>query len=700
MGGSHNHISGGDPRASQDGAADIGISGVKYNDSARHYSRRLSESKILSEAIQGVTNSIPEKCASISALNPQGDSLFQDLDGTVFSTTRDFPGVIIASRSPMAKRSCPDKINMVNKALGECCLLEDEHRLKSLSYKHNKIRRVAALQMRATPNLVLLDLGDNAVEDVSGLELLVSLRILMLGNNALRSAAGLAGLKLDVLDLHDNRLEDTGGLEGQKALRVLNLSGNDLEALGDLSRLSYLVQLNARRNRLRHLGEASSPPPPHPAEGEAEASEGEGCSSSPPPPSPPRAVSLLPASLERLYLSHNGFAGLTDFQCLGGMRHLSELALDGSPVCSEKNVRRYREAVLELCEHLTVLDMQNVRDEERRQARNAKTRREEQLKRNTTLRGIRAAWERELQERGGGGAGGAPEAGLAALPTAEDSPEASPRPHTEGGEAGSSRPPSAGMPTSGRSVVLRKGPAVPGGDTGGDSASTHPDPTVGAGRVPPLTSPRGPKSCLVEAAGGRLSLYGSSAVSGAGQLAAQHANTSALHLQFIPFEAIPWATLARGLPGLREVSLEDNAMEHLGQLVALRPFSERLQVLSVGASNRATWLALFEPYALHVLPQLKQLNGRRVGADELDRARRSFDCMEDTLRKHASGAEEAAIAAGNSAGAFAPAKTDRFSQAAEALLTSARLQASKTELLNSEWNAIIRGVIANASSIS
>ena len=74
--------------------------------------------------------------------------------------------------------------------------------------------------------------------------------------------------------------------------------------------------------------------------------------------------------------------------------------------------------------------------------------------------------------------------------------------------------------------------------------------------------------------------------------------------------------------------------------------------------------------------------------------------MEDTLRKHASGAEEAAIAAGNSAGAFAPdAKTDRFSQAAEALLTSARLQASKTELLNSEWNAIIRGVIANASSI-
>merc|ERR1711965_873922 len=83
-GGGNHHPSSGDPRAPhQDGAADIGISGVKYNDSARHYSRRLSESKILSEAIQGVTNSIPEKCASISALNPQGDSLFQDLDGTV-----------------------------------------------------------------------------------------------------------------------------------------------------------------------------------------------------------------------------------------------------------------------------------------------------------------------------------------------------------------------------------------------------------------------------------------------------------------------------------------------------------------------------------------------------------------------------------------------------------------------------------------
>ena len=352
-GGGNHHPSSGDPRAPhQDGAADIGISGVKYNDRARHYSRRLSESKILSEAIQGVTNSIPEKCSSISALNPQGDSLFQDLDGTVFSTTRDFPGVIIASRSPVAKRCCPDKINMVNKALGECCLLEDEHRLKSLSYKHEKIRRVGAPQMQATPNLVLLDLGDNAIEDVSGLESLASLRILMLGNNALRSAAGLAGLKLDVLDLHDNRLEDTAGIEGQKALRVLNLSGNDLESLGDLSRLSYLVQLNARRNRLRRLGEVSSGPPPRPAEGEAETSE-VGDSLPFPCPPLPTAASLLPASLERLYLSHNVFAGLSDFKCLGRMRHLSELAMDGSPVCSEKNVRRYREAVLELFEHLT-----------------------------------------------------------------------------------------------------------------------------------------------------------------------------------------------------------------------------------------------------------------------------------------------------------------------------------------------------------
>ena len=698
-GGPNHHPSSGDPRAPhQDGAADIGISGVKYNDSARHYSRRLSESKILSEAIQGVTNSIPEKCSSISALNPQGDSLFQDLDGTVFSTTRDFPGVIIASRSPVAKRSCPDKINMVNKALGECCLLEDEHRLKSLSYKHNKIRRVGALQMQATPNLVLLDLGDNAVEDVSGLESLASLRILMLGKNALRSAAGLAGLKLDVLDLHDNRLEDTAGIEGQKALRVLNLSGNDLESLGDLSRLSYLVQLNARRNRLRCLGEVPSGPPPRPAEGEAETSE---VGDSPPPPCPPlpTAASLLPASLERLYLSHNGFAGLSDFKCLGRMRHLSELALDGSPVCSEKNVRRYREAVLELCEHLTVLDMQNVREEERRLARNAKARREEQHRRNAALRGIRAAWERELEKRGVGEGRGAPAAGLAMLGAADDSPAASPRPGAEGDGDGPCRPPSAGMPTSGRDVVPRKGPVVPKEDAAGGGGPKPPAATAGTGGVPPLTSPSGQKSCLVEAAGRRLSLYGSSALSGAGQLAAQHANTSELHLQFIPFDAIPWATLARGMPGLRELSLEDNAMEHLGQLVALRPFAGCLQALSVGASNRATRLALFDPYALHVLPQLKQLNGRQVGADELDKARRSFDCMEDTLRKHASGTEEGATAGGHSDGAFAPAKADRFSKAAEDMLTSARLQACKTELLNSEWSAIIRSVIANASSI-
>ena len=696
-------------------AADIGVAGIKYNDSARHYSRRLSESKILAEAISqgGVTNSVPEKCSSISALDPRGDSLFQDLDGTVFSTTRDFPGVILASRSPVAKRSCPDKLNLVNKGLSDCCLLEEEHRLKSLSYKQNKIRRVGALQMRATPNLVLLDLGDNCLERVEGMEALASLRILMLGNNALRSAVGLAALRLDVLDLHDNLLEDTGGIEGQKALRVLNLSGNNLAALGDLSRLSYLVQLNARRNRLAEIGtrdtvkgagrgsdkplaaaggaaaaatDAAPTPKGQNTEGEDGSSSPNGFSEDPPPPplsSAEASVTILPVGLERLYMSHNLFADVGALRCIGAMRNLTELALDGCPLCSSENVRQYREVVLELCEHLGVLDMQNVRDEERRHARNAKARREELLQRSATLRGIRAAWEHDILERSG---------------SADERRAARPL-SREGSEVGEMTCSARVEKAKGRSAVLRQGKGVLASTPPAAAGLAVATAEVPASPIPPSGSPHASaaghpqKKSLVEASGPKLSLYGAQALVGASQLSVHQASTTVLHMQFVQFDCIPFCTLARALPNIRELSLEDNAMDRLNQVAALRPLSNRLRALRVGESNRVTRLALFAPYALYVMNQLELLNGLQVAPEELATAQRSFTCVEETLRRRASGSEETSGAAS----LYAPDKSESFNQAADALMNSARRKASKTELLNTEWSHIIRSIVSGGT---
>ena len=393
----------------------------------------------------------------------------------------------------------------------------------------------------------------------------------------------------------------------------------------------------------------------------------------------------MPVGLERLYMSHNIFADLGALRCLGAMRNLTELALDGCPLCSGevRHVRQYREVVLELCEHLSVLDMQNVRDEERRQARNAKARREELLQRSATLRGIRAAWERDLLERRG----------------SADERKATRPPSREGSEVGEMSCSAGAEKAMGRSAVLRQPEPGVLASTPPAAGSAVATAEVPASQIPPSGSPQASaaghpqRMSLVDASGPKLSLYGAPAPVGASQLSAHQASTTVLHMQFVQFDCIPFSTLARALPNIRELSLEDNAMDRLNQTAALRPLSNRLRVLNVGESNRVTRLALFEPYALYLMSQLELLNGRQVAADELATAQRSFTCVEETLCRRASGSEETSSAAS----LYAPDKSESFNQAADALMNSARRKASKTELLNSEWSHIIRSIVSGGT---
>ena len=66
-----------------------------------------------------------------------------------------------------------------------CPILEGEEKLRVLNLKHNAITQLQHLS--GLRRLVYLDLYDNLVSEISGLDALLSLRVLMLGKNKLVS---------------------------------------------------------------------------------------------------------------------------------------------------------------------------------------------------------------------------------------------------------------------------------------------------------------------------------------------------------------------------------------------------------------------------------------------------------------------------------------------------------------------------------
>ena len=155
-------------------------------------------------------------------------------------------------------------------------------------------------------------------------------------------------LELDVLDLHNNYIEKAEGISHLRSLRILNLAGNRLSLLGhELRSLPSLTELNLRRNLLTSLvatqgeREAQEQLGKAAAEGAAAAEKGQpgqggGTASSASPPSESSAaagggggsggggVASLPATLQRLFLSHNKIGRGADLQPLGGATALVE----------------------------------------------------------------------------------------------------------------------------------------------------------------------------------------------------------------------------------------------------------------------------------------------------------------------------------------------------------------------------------------
>jgi Leucine-rich repeat (LRR) protein len=94
-----------------------------------------------------------------------------------------------------------------------------------------------------------LNLRDNKLTDVKGLENLTQLTMLALWVNQLSDVKGLEKLtKLEILYLSENQLTDVKGLEKLTQLRELLLASNQLTDVKGLEKLTQLKVLNLRKN--------------------------------------------------------------------------------------------------------------------------------------------------------------------------------------------------------------------------------------------------------------------------------------------------------------------------------------------------------------------------------------------------------------------------------------------------------------------
>ncbi|HAP60801.1 MAG TPA: GTPase, partial [Cytophagales bacterium] len=103
-------------------------------------------------------------------------------------------------------------------------------------------------------NLTSLDLSNNQLTRLGGLDALVNLTELKLRNNQLTLLGGLEGLvSLTSLYLRENELTTLGGLEGLGNLTSLYLDSNQLTSLAGLEPLVGLTRVDAEYNQLATL---------------------------------------------------------------------------------------------------------------------------------------------------------------------------------------------------------------------------------------------------------------------------------------------------------------------------------------------------------------------------------------------------------------------------------------------------------------
>lgn len=114
--------------------------------------------------------------------------------------------------------------------------------LHSKRSKQHTSQQLSALRM--CRHLKALDIGHNAVTDISFLYDLPEIRILIIALNRIEDITPLASLKyLEYLEMFSNRISDISPLAGLRHLKDLNIGFNRIEDLTPLYGLSQLERL-------------------------------------------------------------------------------------------------------------------------------------------------------------------------------------------------------------------------------------------------------------------------------------------------------------------------------------------------------------------------------------------------------------------------------------------------------------------------
>lgn len=140
-------------------------------------------------------------------------------------------------------------LDLADNEVSDLTPLKDLKLLQSLTLARNKIADISPLA--GLTRLQYLELSENQVEDIAPLAGLTALNSLYLGGNRVSDISPLAGLtRLWSLYLPNNRITDIGPLAGLARLSSLNLDHNQIVDLSALGGLRQLMRLSLRHNRI------------------------------------------------------------------------------------------------------------------------------------------------------------------------------------------------------------------------------------------------------------------------------------------------------------------------------------------------------------------------------------------------------------------------------------------------------------------
>ena len=125
--------------------------------------------------------------------------------------------------------------------------------LQSLTLTNNQVEDISPLS--GLSRLQYIELSNNKVQDISALTELASMNSAYLSGNRISELGPVKGLsKLWTLDVADNEVVDVGPVGSLTRLSTLNLDGNSVEDLMPLAGLTSLQRLSLRDNKVSDIG--------------------------------------------------------------------------------------------------------------------------------------------------------------------------------------------------------------------------------------------------------------------------------------------------------------------------------------------------------------------------------------------------------------------------------------------------------------